>query len=172
MISFVLLVLGMVVFNTQPTHAAPASTTPQCMVHNVFLHRGKSATTRCAKWSTSGHQVSPYSISWDHCTAGNAKLEIQSASTGIYCFYGDGYLGLGDSGGPGDIYWVTTVYSLQYVDGFGQYVCGSGWLRWYYNGNPNGNTFYFGNCETYNSSNSVFGTYGNNIKVTQVDLNS
>lgn len=152
-----------------PTHAAPrASLGGTCLHHDVYLNGHGRPTIKCTR-SSGG--ITP-NTSWDNCTGSDARLEIDSATTGTWCFYDAGYLGLGDPGGPGDIYYVNDVISLQYLDWADRPVCGSGWVFWYKSpyAAGTGQQFNFSGCKTFDSSNSVFGTI--DVKITQVNLNS
>jgi hypothetical protein len=148
-------VLGSTAF-ASPMATKSATTTPagKCVVHDIYLHGNGPATISCAVYATSSSGgVSP-NIYEDHCNSYNARLEIIGKYSGSFCFYGTGYLGFGDPGGLGTITSVNTVKSLEYFDGI-RFVCGSGWVMYYLPGVV-GRKFYFGNCTTYNGSNSVF----------------
>jgi hypothetical protein len=49
-------------------------------------------------------------------------------------------------------------------------VCATGWVMYYLPAGGSGIKFYYANCDTYNSSNSVFKT-GMDVRITQVYLN-
>ncbi len=112
--------------------------------------------------------VSPYVVGEDRCGGDEIyQLEIDRYSTGAYCFWGGGYIGLGSS--PyGNLTSVTRVISLRYDVGGPR--CGSGWVMYYEPPYTQGTgiKFYFANCNTYDSGNSAF---NGDDKVTQVNLN-
>lgn len=149
------------------THAAPVPASKQvCIEHDVHLHGSQPATISCGAYQSTGSNIVP-NTTGDHCNGWNARLKIWSASSGIWCFYDYGYLGL--SG----IFDVMQLQSLQYTDDLGGFPCGSGWVMYYLYpyAAGTGKKFYFGSCDTYNSSNSVFGTGSHPPKITQVYLN-
>jgi hypothetical protein len=171
---FTMLLLGMgavLAVGAAPTtaHAAAAAQKATCIGHDVHLQGNQHATITCWQWSTSGQTLTP-KTTWDHCSAlysPTARLEIISATSGSYCFYGNGYLGLTG------IYDVTTVKSLLYEDllSLGHHY-GSGWVMYY---RPpwtagTGQQFFFGNGTSYTCANSIF-CATNRIKITQVYLN-
>lgn len=153
--------------NMQGSVASAASKLqPECVVHEVHLLGNGKTTMKCLKSRIPAKAgVTPYTPSEDRCQGNYIYvLEIDSKTTGAYCFFGpgDGYLGL--SG----IYNVSRIISLQYTT-IGSPSCGHGWVMYYHPPFTAGTgiKFYFANCQYYDSSNSVFdGT----IKITQVDL--
>lgn len=166
------LVLELTFLGVGTTHAAPSR--GQCIVHLVYLHGSQPATMRCALYSSAGivssFGVSSPAISEGTCSTGY-KLYMNSYYQGSYCFYGTGYIGLGDGHAPsGIMYTVNDVISNN---------CGIGWVRYYLDspGYTEGHTFSIGCNDAYDSYNSVFdgnsrdGYYGP-PKVTQVDITS
>ncbi len=157
-----------VAFATTPLAQAAPPPAPEgsCLVHDVHLHGDQPATVSCGAYQSAGSSIGPYT-SVDHCTDDNPRLKIWSATSGIWCFYDWGYLGI--SG----IYDVMQITSLLYRDPWGANVCGSGWVLYYLYpyAAGTGKKFYFGNCDTYNANNSVFGTGSHPPKITQVYLN-
>ncbi len=159
-------------------YAAPNAAT-QCVMTAVHVTGQDAATTSCLKYaptvartSKNPNGILPQAILEDHCnTSTNYRLEIVSALTGIYCFWGDGYLGLGGYPALGIIQRVSEVRSLEYLDWAFINRCGSGWVLYYLPNSSTGTKFYFGNCHTFNSGNSVFDAY-KNIRITQVSLNA
>ena len=170
---YTMLLLGMgavLAVGIAPTtaHAAAAPTQATCIGHDVHLLGNQHATITCWQWSTGRQTITPKTTS-DHCSgdAFGARLEIISATSGSWCFYGRDYLPL--SG----IYDVITVKSLNYEDllSLGHHK-GSGWVMYY---RPpwtagTGQPFYFGNGTSYTCANSIFCS-SNRIKITQVYLN-
>jgi hypothetical protein len=116
----------------------------------------------------SGQSISPMT-SFDHpCSDLNYKLEIDTTTAGAYCFYGSGYMGLGDPGGPGDLFQVFQVRSLPFALLGGGTSNGSGWIVYY---DPpfaagTGHQFSFCRGSTYGSP-----AFDGDEKVTQVNLN-
>ncbi len=143
-----------------------------CAVHDVHVSPTKPAAIRCLKTVQTVNGIVSNSVSEDRCQgeypAVTYELAIVSYSRGVWCFWGDGYAGLGlESNTIND---ATQIESLSWSGVGGATECGSGWVMYYfYPWSPGtGHKFYFGECQTYNSSNSVFGP---TIKVSQVDLN-
>lgn len=160
-------VIGVAFASTPSAHAAPAPVSKgKCIVHDVHLHGNQPAVISCGAYQNAGSSIGPYT-SVDHCTGDNPRLKIWSATSGIWCFYDWGYLGI--SG----IYDVMQVASLEYTDPWGAQVCGSGWVLYYVYpyAAGTGKKFYFGNCDIYDETNSVFGTGSHPPKITQVNLN-
>src|SRR5262245_18923158 len=123
----VLVVLAALIVGALPNnaaHAAPMASKGKCIVHDIHLDGNGGATWTCKKYDSGG--ISPQFVQEDHCGAiPNYRLEIISASSGSYCFWGVGYLGIPT------ISYVSTVRSLTYIDWAGFNRCGSGWVMYY-----------------------------------------
>lgn len=75
-------------------HGAPTPAPKQvCTEHDVHLHGSQPATISCGAYQSTGSSIVPETTG-DHCGGYNARLKIWSASSGIWCFYDYGYLGL------------------------------------------------------------------------------
>lgn len=139
--------------STLSVSANPANT---CIVHNIVLHGRQPATVSCATYST-GHNLPDVSEGYCQFNSTTLTLEIYSDISGDWCFYYQGYIGLGGSM-SGDIYGV--VYIASYNGAYG-------WVDYYQPPYAPGTgiRFAFG-------SNSYYGNppFTGNQKITQVDV--
>jgi len=132
--------------------AASSSIVPVCDVHLVKLHGHQPPTITCAKQHISYNGNASPQIFQDPCSQINyLSAQINTASSGTYCFSGSGYTGINPN-----LYNVTKVYGWH---------CSWGWIMTYTNGRP-GTKVYFNDFGSYRGPSAPWG------KVTQIEVDS
>lgn len=102
-----LMIIGMVMMTAPSAHAASASASAQCSVHQVQLHGQHPATITCIR-----HGSIPFTY---HalCDPTYNTAIINTSSMGTWCFDGAGYTGLNPN-----LHNVTSVYGNCFSNGW------------------------------------------------------
>lgn len=154
LLATVLPLINFVWIGSLSAQTASASNVSKCDVHLVQLHRHQPPTIRCIKkhTNTSNNGKASTKIFRDPCSQIDyLSAQINTASSGTYCFSGSGYTGINPN-----LYNVTEVFGWH---------CSLGWIMTYTNGSR-GTKVYFNNFGPYQGP---FAPWG---KVTQIEVDA